>query len=143
MRGIRKLLDQDDGVFITESHYLLDVVEKNQFDTVYHEHIRTYSLRSLVALFAITARGLRRAPGRRYGAISGLRRAQGKAQDRPGRQGAARPGSEYGLFEKETYVRFRSRVEEQRDKLMTLSYQAHQKGLHWSETRARAAARRC
>jgi SAM-dependent methyltransferase len=50
MRGIQALLAPD-GVFITESHYLLDVLEKNQFDTIYHEHIRTYSLRSLVKLF--------------------------------------------------------------------------------------------
>src|SRR5215510_8702589 len=50
VRGICQMLD-DDGVFITESHYLLDVIEKNQFDTVYHEHIRTYSLRALVTLF--------------------------------------------------------------------------------------------
>jgi SAM-dependent methyltransferase len=46
MRGISRLL-ADEGVFITESHYLLDVLEKNQFDTIYHEHVRTYSLRSL------------------------------------------------------------------------------------------------
>lgn len=51
MRGITALLDKN-GVFITESHYLLDVLQKNQFDTVYHEHIRTYSLKSLVALFS-------------------------------------------------------------------------------------------
>lgn len=50
MRGIQALLAPD-GVFITESHYLLDVLEKNQFDTIYHEHIRTYSLRSLCKLF--------------------------------------------------------------------------------------------
>lgn len=50
MRGISALL-ADDGVFITESHYLLDVLEKTQFDTVYHEHIRTYSLKSLTKLF--------------------------------------------------------------------------------------------
>jgi hypothetical protein len=50
MRGIDALLAPD-GVFITESHYLLDVLEKNQFDTIYHEHIRTYSLRSLCVLF--------------------------------------------------------------------------------------------
>src|SRR5262249_12320186 len=50
MRGISALLDRD-GVFVTESHYLLDVIEKLQFDTVYHEHIRTYSLKSLVTLF--------------------------------------------------------------------------------------------
>lgn len=50
MRGIRALLD-DDGIFITESHYLLDVLEKTQFDTIYHEHIRTYSLKALCLLF--------------------------------------------------------------------------------------------
>ena len=50
MRGLCELLAED-GVFITESHYLLDVLEKNQFDTIYHEHIRTYSLKSLVKLF--------------------------------------------------------------------------------------------
>lgn len=50
MRGLVALLDRD-GVFITESHYLLDVLEKNQFDTIYHEHIRTYSLKALTLLF--------------------------------------------------------------------------------------------
>ncbi len=50
MRGILHLLAPD-GVFITESHYLLDVLEKAQYDTIYHEHIRTYSLKSLVTLF--------------------------------------------------------------------------------------------
>src|ERR1700738_3828538 len=49
VRGIVALRD-DDGIFVTESHYLLDIVEKGQFDTVYHEHIRTYSLKSLVTL---------------------------------------------------------------------------------------------
>ena len=51
MRGLVQLLDSD-GVFVTESHYLLDVLEKNQFDTIYHEHIRTYSLKSLLRLFS-------------------------------------------------------------------------------------------
>ena len=34
----------DDGVFITESHYLLPLVETLQYDTIYHEHLRYYSL---------------------------------------------------------------------------------------------------
>jgi hypothetical protein len=37
----------DDGVFITESHYWLALVETVQYDTVYHEHLRYYSLTSL------------------------------------------------------------------------------------------------
>ena len=44
--GILKLLD-DDGVFLTESHYVLDLVETVQYDTIYHEHLRYYSLHSL------------------------------------------------------------------------------------------------
>lgn len=38
---------QDDGVFIIEVHYLLPIVRLNQFDTIYHEHLRHYSLHSL------------------------------------------------------------------------------------------------
>lgn len=36
-----------DGVFISESHYLPSLVETLQYDTVYHEHLRYYSLSSL------------------------------------------------------------------------------------------------
>lgn len=50
-RGIANLLDED-GIFISESHYLLDILEKFQFDTIYHEHIRTYSLKSLITLLS-------------------------------------------------------------------------------------------
>ncbi|MBL7160291.1 MAG: class I SAM-dependent methyltransferase [Candidatus Aenigmarchaeota archaeon] len=37
----------DDGVFISESHYLVSLVETLQYDTIYHEHLRYYSLESL------------------------------------------------------------------------------------------------
>ena len=38
---------KDDGVFISESHYLLSLIETLQYDTIYHEHLRYYSLHSL------------------------------------------------------------------------------------------------
>ncbi len=44
--GILKLLSED-GVFISESHYVLGLVETVQYDTIYHEHLRYYSLHSL------------------------------------------------------------------------------------------------
>lgn len=50
MRGIVRALGPD-GVLVIENHYLLDILEKNQFDTIYHEHVRTYTLKSLIALF--------------------------------------------------------------------------------------------
>jgi len=37
----------EDGVFISESHYLIPLLETVQYDTVYHEHLRYYSLKSL------------------------------------------------------------------------------------------------
>ncbi len=37
----------EDGVFISESHYLLSIIETLQYDTIYHEHLRYYSLHSL------------------------------------------------------------------------------------------------
>ena len=40
----------DDGIFISESHYLLALLENLQYDTIYHEHLRYYSLTSLSAL---------------------------------------------------------------------------------------------
>jgi hypothetical protein len=42
-----------DGIFVTESHYLLPLVRTMQYDTIYHEHLRYYSLASLRNLFAM------------------------------------------------------------------------------------------
>lgn len=43
---IFKLLNEN-GIFISESHYLLSLIETLQYDTIYHEHLRYYSLTSL------------------------------------------------------------------------------------------------
>jgi hypothetical protein len=40
----------DDGIFVSESHYLLRLVESLQYDTIYHEHLRYYTLHSLTHL---------------------------------------------------------------------------------------------
>jgi hypothetical protein len=50
MNGIKLLLNEN-GVFVSESQYLVDIIEKLEYDTIYHEHLRYYSLRSLVKLF--------------------------------------------------------------------------------------------
>ncbi|MDO8594370.1 MAG: class I SAM-dependent methyltransferase [bacterium] len=50
MRGLQAGL-RDDGVFISESGYLLDMVETLGYDAVYHEHLRYYSLKPLTVLF--------------------------------------------------------------------------------------------
>lgn len=50
MEGIKTLLSEN-GVFIQESHYLLNLIEEMQWDSIYHEHLRYYSLHSLKFLF--------------------------------------------------------------------------------------------
>ena len=50
MAGVRSLLAPD-GVFILESSYLLDVIEKSLVETVFHEHLSYYSVRPLESFF--------------------------------------------------------------------------------------------
>lgn len=40
------ILDEN-GIFVSESHYLMSLLETLQYDTIYHEHLRYYSLHSL------------------------------------------------------------------------------------------------
>jgi hypothetical protein len=46
VEGILDLLAPD-GVFISESHYLIGLLDRLQYDTIYHEHLRYYSVGSL------------------------------------------------------------------------------------------------
>lgn len=50
MAGVDQLLAPD-GVFVQESHYLRDLVTELQFGEIYHEHLRYYTVQSLVNLF--------------------------------------------------------------------------------------------
>ena len=47
------LLLKEDGYFVFENHYIMPIINNVQYDTFYHEHIRTYSLLSLQKLFKI------------------------------------------------------------------------------------------
>lgn len=49
LNGITHFLD-DEGIFISQFPYLADLVQENQFDTIYHEHLSYFSVRSLLKL---------------------------------------------------------------------------------------------
>lgn len=51
VRAIKAMM-QPGGIFISENHYLLGLIETLQYDTIYHEHLRYYSVGSLAQLFA-------------------------------------------------------------------------------------------
>jgi hypothetical protein len=46
VENISQILSQD-GIFVSENHYFLDLVESLQIDTIYHEHLRYYTLHSI------------------------------------------------------------------------------------------------
>jgi SAM-dependent methyltransferase len=50
VRGIGRVL-ADDGIAVIETPYLRDLVERLEFDTIYHEHLFYYSLTALNVLF--------------------------------------------------------------------------------------------
>ena len=129
VRGIMTLLD-DDGIFITESHYLVDVLQQQQFDTIYHEHIRTYSLKSLVTLFAFydcDVFDVQRAD--RYG--GNLRAYVCRKGRRPIGKAVADGlslESDLGLSSPAIYSSFRNRAAQARDDLMQRAYEARRSG---------------
>ena len=49
MHGIQILLDKN-GVFIFEVPYLVDLIKKLEFDTIYHEHLSYFSILPLLKL---------------------------------------------------------------------------------------------
>ena len=50
VQGIATLLDQD-GIFVFEVSYLLDIIDNFVFDTVYHEHLSYHSIDPLTRFF--------------------------------------------------------------------------------------------
>lgn len=50
IKNILKLLKKD-GIFVSESHYFLSLIKTLQYDTIYHEHLRYYTITSLKNIF--------------------------------------------------------------------------------------------
>ena len=117
--GIQTLL-KDDGVFVFENHYLLDVIQGGQFDTIYHEHLRTYSLKSLIKLFSyydFTITDVER--GSRYG--GNIRVHVTKGKNRPISENVTallNLEENSGLYKLETYKKFADRVKKAKKDFM-------------------------
>ncbi len=48
-----KIILKQEGVFIFEVHYLLDLLRDFQYDTIYHEHLTYYSIIAIEKIFAL------------------------------------------------------------------------------------------
>jgi len=56
LNGVEAVLAED-GTLVIEVPYLVDLLDQNQFDTIFHEHLSYYSVGTLCVLFA--SHGLR------------------------------------------------------------------------------------
>ncbi len=117
--GIENLL-KDDGVFVSETHYLLDVLQGGQFDTIYHEHLRTYSLKSLIKIFSyynFTVTDVER--GNRYGGNIRVHVTKGKGRPvNPNVNNLLELEEKFGLSDLETYNKFAERVKKAKKDFM-------------------------
>ena len=121
---------KDGGVFVSETHYLLDALQGGQFDTIYHEHLRTYSLHSLIALFDqydFTVVDVER--GERYGGNIRVYAAKGKGKEvSQAVTDLLKKEKEAGLDKIETYTKFADRVKKARLEFVDFLIKAKKEG---------------
>lgn len=112
----------DDGVFVMEVHYLGDMIEKLQYDWIYHEHIFYYSLLSLenhfsrfgLSVFDVKPAKTHGGSMRYYICRSGKRREEQSVKDLRDKEAKS------GLDRLATFERFAERVKLHRKKLRKL-----------------------
>jgi hypothetical protein len=122
IRALEILLD-DDGVFVLENHYLVEIMRTGQFDTIYHEHLRSYSAKSILTLFNFydfTVMDMRQVA--RYG---------GKGRNRPVKSSVGQMlqlEKDFGLEDPGCYAAFRTRADKGKFDLLRLALKCHDEG---------------
>ena len=129
MRGVSALL-ADRGHFVCEVHYLPAILRKTQYDSIYHEHLRSYTLQSLVVLFHLYGFSVVHAEvmSRYSGTVRVFARKQKDASPGPEVSRLLAEESALGLASEDVYSRFRERVEISRWDLLELAFDAKRKG---------------
>jgi len=121
VRGVRDLL-ADDGVFVVQANYLVDMLQKNTFDNIYHEHLCYYSLKPLTALFhrfEMEVFDVERHPIHGGSIIVYVRKGETST---PKKRVDAMLAAErdQGVYSLDTYRAFVERVEQIKDRLVTM-----------------------
>lgn len=117
--GIKILLSKN-GLFVCEFPYLLDLLEKKYFDTIYHEHLSYFSVQAVKYL--LDKKGLFIVDIRRTPIDGGALRIT-IAKDGAGYVKTAAVGDllkleeSFGINRPETYVKFGDEVAQLRDRL--------------------------
>ena len=122
IRGLDIILG-DDGWFCFENHYLGAILEKSQYDTIYHEHLRSLSVSSIVNLFSqYQFSVVKVAQASRYGGNIRVLVRKGSHDPIDGStEEFLQTEKDLGFFQHETYARFReTAISTKMDLLQTL-----------------------
>ncbi len=119
-KNIATILDKD-GVFVSESQYLFDIVEKLEFDTIYHEHLRFYSLKPVKRL--LEDAGMSMVDAERISAAGGSIRVyakQGKHSISKRAKDLITEEEKFGLYNEKVLAEFAWKAGEAKNDLLTL-----------------------
>ncbi len=129
VEGVKKLLDNE-GVFVMEDPYIVDILESNSYDQIYDEHIWYFSLLSLHNLF--TMHGMELFDAQREGVHGGSMRIYAC---RKGTREKTQRLKKYMEEEKQkkidsfaVYEAFAHRVEKNREAFRNLIYELKKQG---------------
>jgi len=128
LRGIGELVG-DDGMFVSESHYLLDLVQKLQYDTIYHEHLRFYGLRPLTEILSragFTVVDCERVPT--HGGSIRVWAVKGDGEPSERLEAQRREEEEYGLYDPARLEEFRNRIVSSKVGLLSLLVDLRRRG---------------
>ncbi|MBI2610892.1 class I SAM-dependent methyltransferase [Candidatus Kaiserbacteria bacterium] len=134
--GIATLL-KPDGIAIVENHYVKDLIDHTEFDSIYHEHLCYYSVTSFKNLFAV--HGLRLVDVERIPLHGGSLRVFFQQEDGPQtlqKEGAKRVETlleeevSWGVANVGFYAEFGKKVELLKTELLSLLKKLKSQGKH-------------
>lgn len=118
--GVKKALVSD-GIFVMEIPYLYNILSKNQFDTIYHEHLSYFLLKPLKILFESC--GMRIFKVEQYDIHGGSIRVYASKDNRHPDESVAKMlefEEEHGLYDYSTYKALSGRVIKTKEALLSL-----------------------
>jgi SAM-dependent methyltransferase len=124
MRGISWLL-KDDGLLVIEVPYVKDMIDRCEFDTIYHEHLSYFSLTALDRLFrghGLRIRNVERLPihGGTLRVYAGVAKGELAVNDHSRAGDLLREERCWGVGELDFYLGFGEKVERLRLELLSL-----------------------
>ncbi len=113
----------DNGVFIIEAPYLVDFIDKNLFDTIYHEHLSYISIRPLVTFFKkhnMKIFDVKRVDSHGGSVRIFVKRIDGSYETSPAVNNLIKLELKMGFNRMKTYLNFGKRIEKNKNNLKLL-----------------------